>query len=109
VRGSSVILPTVLFYALAFGVLANGAGLSALEATLLGLPTVPVLWRGRFPMEHSLQFDCPLGQEGYVVRVAGSFPYREFRRRVGKYVRAGHVATHGHWMRQQVVPNRLKE
>jgi hypothetical protein len=45
--------------------------------------------------------------EGYVVRVARSFHYREFRRVVGKYVRAGHVQTHGHWMKQAVIPNEL--
>jgi hypothetical protein len=50
-----------------------------------------------------------LGHEGYVVRVAGEFHYREFRHKVGKYVRANHVHTHGHWMREQATKNRLKD
>lgn len=47
------------------------------------------------------------GQEGYVVRVADSFHYRDFRTKVGKYVRAQHVHTHGHWMREQIVRNEI--
>lgn len=35
IRGSGALLPTVIFYGLAFGVLANAAGISALEAALL--------------------------------------------------------------------------
>lgn len=35
VRGSSVLMPTVVFYGLAFGVLASAKGLSALEAAML--------------------------------------------------------------------------
>ena len=38
-------------------------------------------------------------QEGYVVRVARLFREAEFRRAVGKFVRAGHVRTQAHWTR----------
>lgn len=33
----------------------------------------------------------------------------DFRRCAGKYVREGHVQTHGHWIRQRVVPNKLAD
>jgi len=46
--------------------------------------------------------------EGYVVRIAGQFPFREFRNVVAKYVRKGHVHTHGHWMRQAIELNEVK-
>jgi len=69
--------------------------------------TVPVLWRGIY--DEKLIRDLPIkpGQEGYVVRVARTFPFAEFRRVVGKYVRAGHVQTTHHWKAQAVVPNAL--
>jgi hypothetical protein len=35
--------------------------------------------------------------EGYVIRVADSFTYAEFRRAVGKFVRKNHVTTQKHW------------
>lgn len=47
------------------------------------------------------------GNEGYVVRRADSFHYRDFRKKVGKYVRASHVHTHGHWMREQIIRNEV--
>lgn len=79
---------------------------------LLGLHMVPVLYRGLgdranienlYPQSHNGD-PC----EGYVVRLATSFPYRQFRECVGKYVRKGHVATHAHWMREVMVANQLK-
>lgn len=47
--------------------------------------------------------------EGYVVRVADSFTYGQFRTHVAKFVRKGHVQTSKHWMRgQPITPNQLK-
>jgi hypothetical protein len=81
-------------------------------AALLGLETVPVLYDGPWDEERirHLHRDTFEGDpcEGYVVRDAGQFHYREFRERAGKYVRAGHVQTHGHWMRTRVEPNGLR-
>lgn len=71
---------------------------TAAFAARLGLPTVPVLWRGRFE-DMAVNID-PRTQEGYVVRLAGAFPYDAFGRSVAKYVRAGHVATNDQWARQ---------
>lgn len=70
-------------------------------SALLGLPLVPTLYRGEwdekvirglFREQHDGN-QC----EGYVVRVARSFHYKDFKRSVGKCVRAEHVATSRHW------------
>ena len=78
-------------------------------AKLLDLHTVPVLYRGPFdPKEvKGLVAEHYKGDEleGYVVRIADQFHASEFRRVVGKYVRAEHVRTHGHWMRSKLEVN----
>ena len=78
---------------------------------LLGLRTVPVLYTGPWDERavRGCQRDTIDGDpcEGYVVRVAAEFHYRDFRRKAAKYVRAGHVQTKDHWMRSQVVRNGL--
>lgn len=46
--------------------------------------------------------------EGYVVRNADHFHYKDFRRNVAKFVRKDHVQTVKHWMHgQAVIPNIL--
>lgn len=83
-------------------------------AALLDLHTVPVLYRG--PYDKAKVTWCWTGesvhggeQEGYVLRVARAFKASEFKTLVGKYVRADHVQTVAHnWLRQEIVPNRLK-
>lgn len=81
-------------------------------ADLLGLRMVPVLYQGTWDEKLLRQLYTPTLNgdpcEGYVVRIAYNFRYREFRHKVGKYVRAGHVATHGHWMRQALERNNLR-
>lgn len=82
-------------------------------AELLELKTVPVLFQGTYDEKlikglYTGIFDndeC----EGYVVRTADSFHYKDFRYYLGKYVRANHVASHGHWQRQQITPNTIKK
>lgn len=72
---------------------------TVLWAELLGLRTVPVLYAGPWDevllrsMHRAERHGDPC--EGYVVRTRDSFAYSAFRRRVGKYVRAGHVPMHG--------------
>lgn len=80
-------------------------------AELLCLPMVDVLYRGVFDREAiEKAFEgFKEKHEGYVVRNAGQFHYGQFRFNVAKYVRASHVHTHGHWMREVVVPNGLKQ
>jgi hypothetical protein len=72
-------------------------------AGLLGLPLVPLLYRGgdlaaaRSAWGRQRDEDH---SEGFVVRVAGPIPEAEFGRRVGKWVRAGHVRTDATWRRR---------
>lgn len=65
---------------------------------MLGIKTVPVLYRGLFNEEQiqSLRVD---EHEGYVVRPTRAFHMNEFRKVVGKYVRANHNQCHGGWHR----------
>lgn len=78
---------------------------------LLELATVPVLYQGpwdkkliqKLPIESFNNDPC----EGYVVRVSEPFHYKEFRKKVGKMVRANHVQTHGHWMRSKLELNKV--
>lgn len=77
------------------------------------LKTVPVLYEGIFDKEKILalwndsMYDA---HEGYVVRVADSFPMRDFRFKVGKFVRKDHVMTGTHWrFGKRMVVNGLKE
>ena len=87
---------------------------TVLWAMLLGLESVPVLYRGPWDetavrkldgaaVKSQLGGDC----EGYVVRLADSFHYRAFRQSVAKYVRKGHVQTDEHWKSREVIPNKL--
>jgi hypothetical protein len=78
---------------------------------LLGLATVPVLWRGIWNEEIVRGLYRPTFEgnelEGLVVRVAASFSYQNFAQCLAKYVRANHVQTDKHWKSQAVVPNEL--
>jgi hypothetical protein len=81
---------------------------------LLGVTPMPLLYRGPWNEEFLKKLWTPEIDgnpcEGYVVRDSGLIPYREFRLRVGKFVRKGHVQTTKHWMRGQlVIANELKE
>lgn len=85
------------------------------DATLLrfaqlGLTPVPVLYRGPYMsgLFESIAAGLDLArQEGFVVRAASAFPTADMPRRLGKYVRAGHVQDDRHWMQAEMVPNRL--
>lgn len=81
-------------------------------SSLLGLPTVPVLYRG--PWNERLIRGLYTSElngdpcEGYVVRLSCSFHYKNFKTSVAKVVRAGHVTTDEHWLEKTVTPNQLK-
>ncbi|AUX36176.1 MULTISPECIES: RNA ligase family protein [Sorangium] len=110
-------------YSLVFGVRDDARGLFwewdmvVVQANDLGLPTVPVLFRGRVEDGCELEaltsalarepsaFGGP--REGVVVRVAGEFPDAAFQRCLAKWVRRGHVQTDEHWMHQEIRPQRL--
>jgi hypothetical protein len=82
-------------------------------AGILDIETVPVLYDGIWDEELVLGIAGRLDmkrQEGYVVRLADSFPYGAFRKSVAKYVRAEHVGTGTghHWMAQMVIKNEMR-
>lgn len=84
-------------------------------ATLLGLETVPVLYRGVW--DETAVKACYTGKsalgnegEGYVVRVTRAFSYEDFSRSLAKFVRANHVVEgSAHWRSKSIVPNKLAE
>lgn len=80
---------------------------------LLDIVPVPVLYDGIWDEQkiRALWNDSNWErQEGYVVRVASAFPYRDFRTKVSKMVRKGHVMTSKHhWMSQIITPNGLRQ
>lgn len=69
-------------------------------AELLGLHTVPVLYRGNdftqaqkaWGQKHSTE-----SSEGFVIRSAGRIAYDEFPMNFAKWVRANHVTTDASW------------
>lgn len=78
----------------------------------LGIQPVPTLYRGAFRpalFDEIAQSLDLARQEGFVARIAESFPETEMPYRVGKYVREGHVQAETHWMKGALVPNRLTE
>ena len=105
---------TTYFYT--FAIFRNDICLSWNETVewcaLLSLETVPVFYRGKW--DEKTVRACWTGksafgpeQEGYVVRNAGRFEFDRFRDNTAKYVRPGHVTSEEHWMKKEVVPNRL--
>jgi hypothetical protein len=84
---------------------------------MLGLKTVPVLYRGKWDenLIRDIYRESYEGNrmEGYVVRLAESFTYGAFRKSLAKFVsdkfQIDQTGKHGHWMRDVVTPNKLKE
>jgi hypothetical protein len=78
-------------------------------ALLLGVPTVPAIydgvWSERAIREIGIDTET---QEGYVVRIADSFPYVNFRSCVAKYVRKNHVVGTHHWRFSDIELNKTK-
>lgn len=75
----------------------------------LGLQTVPVLWSGLYNKEFVEKFKINTEtQEGFVIRIADGFPFKDFQTSVSKWVRKGHVTTDDHWMYKKITPNKLK-
>jgi hypothetical protein len=88
------------------------------QAEELGLPTVPVLFKGTVSSEKELQelvesfmnqpSACGGIREGVVARVARAFQDEDFSSCVMKCVRANHVQTSEHWKDQEIIKNKLK-
>mgnify|MGYP001390750443 CR=1 FL=1 len=79
---------------------------------LLDIPHVPLLYRGKFEENgiKSLFSNIYNGDamEGYVVRIAKEFTYSEYKKCVGKFVRKNHVQSSEHWLRQEIIQNKVK-
>lgn len=77
--------------------------------TLMGIKHVPVLYDGVYDEKliKSLWNDKQWNtNEGYIIRLADGFNYKDFRHSIAKFVRKGHVQTNKHWMHgQRVIPN----
>ena len=68
---------------------------------LLDMPTVPVLYDGVWDEAavkklYNEKTDRDV-HEGYVVRLADAFEYKDFKTSVAKFVRANHVTSASHW------------
>jgi hypothetical protein len=87
---------------------------TALWFDLLGIKIPPVLFDGIWDEKiikglynEKTMYDTV---EGFVVRLADSYSYSNFKNSVAKYVRKGHVQTTKHWFFGQAVePNKLGE
>ena len=76
----------------------------------LGIVPVPTLYRGAFTpgLFESIAATLDVSkQEGFVVRVATAFPESNMSTHLAKYVRDAHVQDETHWMKAQLIPNRL--
>lgn len=80
---------------------------------LLGVTPVPVLFDGIYDEKAIKSLWNPSKwdtMEGYVIRLADKFAYKDFKNCVGKFVRNNHVSpdTH-HWRAKAVIPNQMKK
>lgn len=83
----------------------------------LGLPTVPVLFRGTVEGARALEATTTTlasepsafggVREGVVVRLAAAIEDGAFSRSLAKWVRKDHVSTDEHWLHQSIRPQRL--
>lgn len=86
-------------------------------STQFDIPTVPVLFRGKFLKEIELENMINMlssqkefnidEREGVVVRAANSITAENFSTSCAKWVRAGHVTTDDHWRFKEIVRNKL--
>lgn len=76
----------------------------------LGLATPKELYVGLWCEQtiKAISIDT-VNQEGYVVRLAEGFHYKDFASAVAKWVRNNHVTTEQHWMYADVIANGLQK
>jgi hypothetical protein len=77
---------------------------------LLGITPVKVIYDGIWDEDKIKSLWNPQNKEkieGYVVRVADSFKYSEFKYKLGKFVRKSHVVSDSHWMYKKMEVNKL--
>jgi hypothetical protein len=82
--------------------------------TLLGLVTVPVIYRGVYD-EKLIKEAFAMSQksdqrhEGYVIRLTDEYPYGQFRKSLAKFVAGDFIIKHGHWTQQKLEVNQLRK
>lgn len=82
---------------------------------LLDIHTVPILYQGVWDetvareIAHTIETEKRDSWEGFVVRLADKFHYSQFSKSCAKMVRSNHVQTNTHWIKTEIVPNKLKE
>jgi hypothetical protein len=119
----SIAYDALVDHSMVFGVRDDATGVfldwdSVMARALdVGLPTVPVLFRGVVGSARTLEAlttslanePSALGgmREGVVVRRAGAFSEAELATSLGKWVRRDHVQTDEHWSHQAIRPQRL--
>lgn len=80
---------------------------------LLGLTTVEVIYDGIYNKELIIKSFEPFKEteEGYVIRIADSFTYSEFRNSIAKFVRPEFKQmvddSTDHWQTKKIIPNKL--
>lgn len=81
---------------------------------ILNIETVPVFYRGVYDKEAIIKAFEPykLTNEGYVIRVADEFRYKDFKTSIAKFVRPEFRQmlndSHGHWISKKIEINKLK-
>ncbi len=89
--------------------------IQAWDATLvrfeeLGVTPVSILYQGLYREQLFEDIAASLDQqtqEGFVARIADAFPESDIPLNMGKYVREGHVQSETHWMKAEMIPNKL--
>lgn len=80
---------------------------------IIGFDLVDVIYDGIYDKEKILDVwkEYEQEHEGYVIRIADSFTYGDFKRSVAKYVkpefRQAVNDSHGHWISKKVIKNNL--
>jgi len=77
---------------------------------LLGITPVPVIYDGVYNEDEILELGKSLNwntDERFVIRLAYSFTYGQFKDSVVKWVRKGHVQSSHHWRQKTFVQNGL--
>lgn len=82
-------------------------------AELLGLQTVPVIYRGPYDEKlikeaFNLALKGDQRHEGYVVRLTEEYNYSQFRKSLAKFVAGDFIIKHGHWTQQKLEVNQLQ-
>lgn len=77
---------------------------------MFGIIPVPIIYDGIYDESYIKKIwndDSWGNHEGYVIRIADSFSFRDFKKCVAKFVRKNHIQTVQHWLSGQVIVNKI--